>query len=1222
MADANAPSGQAPEMAPPVHTDDQILPRIRWVPNGKSNCYLDLEKSQGNPIYKIAVDLLKNTNFFRALTASSTIPSIYIQQFWDTVQYDKKARNYRCQLDEQWIWEEFVQSIHTFVEDKWNLSWHTTGKKRATLIVIPSNRFTKLIIHYLQRRHKFHPRPASPPHLPNEEPVLGYLKFSAKGTKSEVFGMPIPAQLAPTSAPAKPLEKKRKQATETSDKPPKAKKSKYGWVSKKRTLKHVATLEAEDVPIMEPQVAAEDAELQKVLEESMKTTYDVAPRGPLPPVVIREPESGKYQPLSEVPGTGKAKVTEEQSDSEEESEKVVLGATEGGNDEHQAGPDPGIQAEGQTGIDAGTLDEGQAGSNPDEMSEGQAGPDPGNTGDDEQSIPSLVVDDGSDREHMDLDVADVSPQPSTEQLDEGFTATAYPKVQENLKLVVEEQVFDKPSEAKNDKTAAETEVESMVSVTIQQEMSSIPPIKSPIIDLSSRPESPKVHQQFIVTTTETTTTTTTTLPPPPTQPQSNAEAMMIKRISELEHIMANLIQVNKEMEVRLDKHGARLYMLEQLDIPQQVSKAVSEVVTEAVDWAMQAPLQNRFRDLPEADMKEILHQRMSESISYKSHEDHMQLFEALEKSMNHDQSEELAQDLAEARKKKKKSHESSKTPPGSPPHQPPHPPPPAGPSGAPGASRSSQVPPPPPLPSYTNQESPSKGSAAPSSSKTAAPAEYQAWTMTEVNLRQDWWKPLEEERPATPEPAWSIPSSDAPTGDIAIFIDWFYKRRGITKLKPQDLEGPAFEIVKVFHPDVIHLQYQMEECHKLLTDSVDDPILRHNFWIKEECKYDIAAMYGISHWWFQRQRFYIDRHTSEGDRGAVRTHMRILGVVRIEVFSLYGYDYMKKIVLRHADLNEHVIAERDFKYLYPSDFENLYLLNLQVYLNHLPPKDKKILSTAVNQWTRHLVIRQCVEDFQLGIESYQTQLNLTKPQWDTTGFDDGTLQQIDEALDYRVKEFQINMMNPGLNTRFWTRKDVDRSKAFMFAIQRRLKTRRIFRNLESFIGGRLREGDYRLLKQFHAFLLTFSLRWVFNSLVHSFRALSALRRFGLRTASTAAKPCQGDSSEFYLITGNIYTDQRGIVVLATLFNGSEQRHLKDLQHSFRNSDVCCYAQEKCGYGILMSQLHKMAMFHNKDGQRSHKSKEPKSKSVLKVQRSTVKNQKDYKPEQETKNIDG
>nr|GEV93949.1 integrase, catalytic region, zinc finger, CCHC-type, peptidase aspartic, catalytic [Tanacetum cinerariifolium] len=50
-----------------------------------------------------------------------------------------------------------------------------------------------------------------------------------------------------------------------------------------------------------------------------------------------------------------------------------------------------------------------------------------------------------------------------------------------------------------------------------------------------------------------------------------------------------------------------------------------------------------------------------------------------------------------------------------------------------------------------------------------------------------------------------------------------------------------------------------------------------------------------------------------------------------------------------------------------------------------------------------------------------------------------------------------------------------------------------------------------------------------NTLVHSYRVLSILRRSGLRTAGAAAKPCQGDSSKFYLITGSIYTDQRGTV---------------------------------------------------------------------------------------------
>ncbi|GKA21091.1 hypothetical protein Tco_0701080 [Tanacetum coccineum] len=45
----------------------------------------------------------------------------------------------------------------------------------------------------------------------------------------------------------------------------------------------------------------------------------------------------------------------------------------------------------------------------------------------------------------------------------------------------------------------------------------------------------------------------------------------------------------------------------------------------------------------------------------------------------------------------------------------------------------------------------------------------------------------------------------------------------------------------------------------------------------------------------------------------------------------------------------------------------------------------------------------------------------------------------------------------------------------------------------------------------------------------------------MRTASAAAKPCQGDSSEFYLITGSIYTDQRGTVVLPTIGAADSRR---------------------------------------------------------------------------------
>ncbi|GKC89458.1 hypothetical protein Tco_1150107 [Tanacetum coccineum] len=504
-----------------------------------------------------------------------------------------------------------------------------------------------------------------------------------------------------------------------------------------------------------------------------------------------------------------------------------------------------------------------------------------------------------------------------------------PNVQENLKLPTEDHVIleepassagtlsslqnldkelsftnqflvEKSQEDEPEKTNTESKVQSMVTVPIHQDSSSVPLITTPVIDMTC--------------------------------------------IGELEQHMADLMEANLALKERLDKHGSRLYQLENLNIPHQVSKAVDEIVTNAVDWAIQASLRDRFRDLPEADMKEILYHRMWESNSYKAHEDHKKLYKALKKLMDHDLTDQLLTDLAEARRKKKRRHDSPKTPPGSLPHQPPPPLPPTDPSRtsrSSGAFGSSQLPPPPPPPS-TNQGDQSKSTSTISSSKTAASAEYTAWMtintrlkpfalsilkdlhmdnnpdpdeqvhssdveaigndhIPKVNLKQDWWKPLsEEDRPALPEPAWSIPSSDllVPMNNWASTLASTYAPPPENSLLAQTSD-----------------LYQMEECHKLLTDKVDDVIIRYNvskplllggqpgqviiqtefffnkdlvylrygskggrpalsiskmkaanypdvgleqmvpdqMWIEKECKYEIAAMYGIFHWWFQRQ---------------------------------------------------------------------------------------------------------------------------------------------------------------------------------------------------------------------------------------------------------------------------------------------------------------------------------------------------------------------------------
>ncbi|GKF40935.1 hypothetical protein Tco_0124277, partial [Tanacetum coccineum] len=61
----------------------------------------------------------------------------------------------------------------------------------------------------------------------------------------------------------------------------------------------------------------------------------------------------------------------------------------------------------------------------------------------------------------------------------------------------------------------------------------------------------------------------------------------------------------------------------------------------------------------------------------------------------------------------------------------------------------------------------------------------------------------------------------AKTGDMMTFLKWYCRQVNKTTLTQADFEGQAYEVVKAFYPDVVRLQFQMEECHKMLTDQVD-----------------------------------------------------------------------------------------------------------------------------------------------------------------------------------------------------------------------------------------------------------------------------------------------------------------------------------------------------------------------------------------------------------------
>ncbi|GKC86288.1 hypothetical protein Tco_1142005 [Tanacetum coccineum] len=475
MADANI---NAPEAvvadSPPTRSDEQILPRNKWVLVGKSNCFLDVERTESNPIFKIAVDILKNTNFFKAFTASSTIPSISHSR--TPKDYVAKVAKYQ-----QYLTGEVVS------DDEAPASKPAKGEKPKT------------------------PRKPKPQSTSSQPPK-------------------------PKPVPAKPQEKKRKLAMDATKVPSPTKRLKAGKVVKKRTLKSSQQLVDEfineGVPTDEPRFEDEEVDImQKVMEESLKDAYRV-PQGK---GKEKFDEEQAAQVLLNLQTPKKKNLAEQfifQRHTPATAEPSGLVET------------LSLYAElGLTVSETDSDEEVSLETNAEAQEEGQGGTNPGDAGV-SQKPSSHVVHAGPNLDHMDLGITEASSQPNTEQMDDEFTATAYPKVQENLKLPTEgderledpassaatlsslqnldkeisftnQFLTEKSQEDEPEKTNTEAEVQSLVTVPIHQDTSSVPLMTTPVIDLTvSQPASTTIQASLPTSTATTTITTTTTLPPP------------------------------------------------------------------------------------------------------------------------------------------------------------------------------------------------------------------------------------------------------------------------------------------------------------------------------------------------------------------------------------------------------------------------------------------------------------------------------------------------------------------------------------------------------------------------------------------------------------------------------------------------------------------------------------------------------------------------------------
>nr|GFA31315.1 hypothetical protein [Tanacetum cinerariifolium] len=245
---------------------------------------------------------------------------------------------------------------------------------------------------------------------------------------------------------------------------------------------------------------------------------------------------------------------------------------------------------------------------------------------------------------------------------------------------------------------------------------------------------------------------------------------------------------------------------------------------------------------------------------------------------------------------------------------------------------------------------------------------------------------------------------------------------------PEDIHLSKSEVTGVTHLPKIKTRQEWlkplpeEETLKHLNQTGLEELVP-SLWTESKRDNDISSAYGISHWWFKPKKLYITRHSAPFNRNAVRSHMKILSVVSLKTYSRYGYTFLKEIVLRRAGYKEYKILEANFKNMHPNDFEDL-----------------------------NVVIKKRLEDLQLGIESYQTKLNIAQLRWDATDFlfkedytivhkpraviykdrnnqkkmmrktevhkfSNDTLRRILKKLDYMVKDYKVYRFNPGMETR-------------------------------------------------------------------------------------------------------------------------------------------------------------------------------------------------------------
>ncbi|GKD86216.1 hypothetical protein Tco_1357370 [Tanacetum coccineum] len=159
------------------------------------------------------------------------------------------------------------------------------------------------------------------------------------------------------------------------------------------------------------------------------------------------------------------------------------------------------------------------------------------------------------------------------------------------------------------------------------------------------------------------------------------------------------------------------------------------------------------------------------------------------------------------------------------------------------------------------------------------------------------------------------------------------------------------------------------------------------------------------------------------------------------------------------------VEEGDFPRLHVNDIEDMLLLVVQNWLINISGDDISNFAIALRMFTRSLVVQKRVEDLQLGVESYQKKINVTKPETTKPGIRKKDLDRALVGLRTSLDDIAKNIQMEYLPKRRWSSLEKKRANIMIKAIDKQLKERRLMRSLEKFVSGRHYGTDLRLLQR-------------------------------------------------------------------------------------------------------------------------------------------------------------